>query len=209
MSKQRRTRAALTVAASMLAIPGFALAAAPAQAADAGGAAQSGSHGKVTAKTSLNVRELRTTASRPVGSLARGTTVDIGCQAKGEPIGDSTKWYRLGPKRWVTAEYVSLTGPAPERCDGSEPTGKVIADPSLTMREGPSTKTAARGTLAHGKKVELLCKVNGEVVGKNPRWYQLFNGNWVAARYVANLDWTPPACRSGSAVQSVTPDSVG
>lgn len=197
MRTHRRTRA-LAIAAAVLAVPGIALAAAPAQAATQGDialAAATGYHGRVVSDTGLHVRTMRTTASRVAGTLATGTVVTIGCKARGEPIDGNRLWYRLGARRWVTARYVANIGPAPAVCDGAEATGKVIARPALTMRDRPTTASPRRGSLGYGTVVEIICKVNGQSVGGNPRWYQLFNGNWVAARYVANIGFAPDSCR--------------
>lgn len=72
--------------------------------------------------------------------------------------------------------------------------GKIVAKPSLTIRTKPTTSSSARGTVKYGKQVSIVCKLNGKSVGGNKRWYQLTNGKWVPARYVANVGESPAWC---------------
>lgn len=107
-------------------------------------------------------------------------------------------WYKLGDGRWVTARYVSNVGSAPRFCgDGREYTGRVSASTSLSIRSGPNTANSRVSSAGRGQELPIVCKVDSQSVGGNTRWYQLTGdggGQWVAARYVANVGSAPPYC---------------
>lgn len=94
-------------------------------------------------------------------------------------------------------------GPAPfmEQADQSSAVvvhkGRVIAHPSLNVRETPNTKYAPIGSIPYGTIIDLVCKVNGESVEGNPRWYRLTGSKarYVAARWVENVNAAPGECR--------------
>ncbi|MCF6524675.1 SH3 domain-containing protein [Streptomyces sp. JJ36] len=75
--------------------------------------------------------------------------------------------------------------------------GKVIARTGLKVRTGPSQRHRVVGFLKHGQIVKIRCKVNGQVINGNPRWYKLANGNWMwaSARYIKNIGPAPHFCR--------------
>ncbi|KUL38828.1 hypothetical protein ADL22_16290 [Streptomyces sp. NRRL F-4489] len=75
--------------------------------------------------------------------------------------------------------------------------GRVIAKTGLVLRSGPGTGYRAVGSLPYGTVVTLVCKVNGQNVGGNPRWYKLDAGRpaWGAARYITTLGEAPAWCR--------------
>lgn len=74
--------------------------------------------------------------------------------------------------------------------------GKVIARTGLKIRSGPSQHHKWVGSLKHGQVVKIRCKVNGQWIDGNPRWYKLFNGNymWASARYIKNIGPAPHFC---------------
>ena len=151
--------------------------------------------GKVTA--TLNVRSAPTTAATDVGTLRSGTTISIQCKVFGPSVGGNTLWYKQSTGKWVTARYVANIGSAPRFCgDGHEYQGRV-AVAFLNVRSGPNTANATVSTAPQGTFLPLVCKVDSQVVGGNPRWYQLTGdsgGQWVAARYVSNVGSAPPTC---------------
>ncbi|SDD72832.1 hypothetical protein [Auraticoccus monumenti] len=77
--------------------------------------------------------------------------------------------------------------------------GRVIASGGLTVRSAPSTRSAAEGVVARGKVIPIECKVRGTVVDGNDIWYALppTTGEWVSARYVANVGAAPGWCAAG------------
>ncbi|EST38719.1 hypothetical protein N566_06060 [Streptomycetaceae bacterium MP113-05] len=74
--------------------------------------------------------------------------------------------------------------------------GKVIARTGLKVRTGPSQNYKWVGTLHYGEKVKIRCKVNGQWIDGNPRWYKLYDGNymWASARYIENVGPAPHFC---------------
>jgi uncharacterized protein YgiM (DUF1202 family) len=140
-----------------------------------------------------------TTIATKDTTYKKGQSVDIECKLNGPSVGGNPRWYFLvgggDDFQFLPARYVKNVGKAPKWCaDNLLWKGKVVAKPSLTMRAKPTTSSSAKGTVKYGKKVTIVCKLNGKSVGGNKRWYQLTNGKWVPARYVANVGDVPPYC---------------
>ncbi|MFY1678771.1 MULTISPECIES: SH3 domain-containing protein [unclassified Streptomyces] len=73
--------------------------------------------------------------------------------------------------------------------------GEVTAE-TLVFREGPSVASKAVGFASRGDFVRITCKVPGDEVAGNPRWYRLTDGTggWAAARYIENVGEEPRWC---------------
>lgn len=70
--------------------------------------------------------------------------------------------------------------------------GQVVSKLPLTVRAAATTASAALGSYPPGAIVHISCKVNGQTVDGNPRWYKLHDRTgWLAARYVVNLGTVP------------------
>jgi uncharacterized protein YraI len=180
------TAAGLGLAA---ALTGGLLAATPAHAAD-------GSEGTVTA-TSLTVRYGPTTASKSLGSIKKGEVIPLVCRLRGSSVDGNDSWYALPPtlNEWVSARYVDTGGTTPGLC-GTDARYKGRTTATLTKRTGPTTAASSAGHLAKGASVSIICKLPGQKVAGNNRWYYLTDGRWVAARYVANVGAAPGWCNS-------------
>lgn len=187
---RHRARKAALAAATAALIPLGMIATAP------GAQADTTYKGKVT--TSLNVRSAPTTASAKAGSLSRGQTITIRCKVFGPSVAGNSLWYKLSNGRWATARYISNIGAAPRFCgSGREYVGKVTSRTALAVRSGPSTRNAKVSSAPRGMELALVCKVDNQRIDGNPRWYQLTGdggGQWVSARYVANVGAAPPYC---------------
>lgn len=86
----------------------------------------------------------------------------------------------------------SPTSTAPAAVRAAYVDGRVVSNLPLTIRAAATTDSAALGSYAPGTIVHLSCKVNGQTVDGNPRWYRLYDrSGWLAARYVANLGTVP------------------
>ncbi|MFR9674202.1 SH3 domain-containing protein [Streptomyces sp. TR06-5] len=74
--------------------------------------------------------------------------------------------------------------------------GKVIARTGLKVRSGPSQHHKWVGSLKYGEVIKIRCKVNGQWIDGNPRWYKLYDGNymWASARYIKNIGAAPHYC---------------
>ena len=81
-------------------------------------------------------------------------------------------------KRSLARALVFLVGLASLSAISGEayaaPTGKVIANPSVVLRSGPSTSHAAQGTIPYGAQVEIHCTSRG---------------SWVTGEYGATNLW--------------------
>lgn len=70
--------------------------------------------------------------------------------------------------------------------------GKVVSSVALRIRAKATSDSTNLGSYAPGTIIHLKCKVNGQTVDGNPRWYKLSDRTgWVAARYVQNLGTVP------------------
>jgi hypothetical protein len=74
--------------------------------------------------------------------------------------------------------------------------GRVIARSGLLLRDAPTRNSRVVGWLPYGDIVHIRCKVNGDRVDGNPRWYLLSNGQWAwaSARYIVNIGAAPAWC---------------
>jgi uncharacterized protein YraI len=174
--------------------PALASAEAPTLALTSASAQAAATQGKIIAR-SLHVRKAPTAKSSTAGSLSRGQVVSLDCKVPGPSVDGNARWYKLSKGGWVTARYVDNVGAAPSWCGGTFK-GKVSAT-SLTIRTGPDTSNARVGTFKKGANVTIGCKVNGDTVGGNPRWYWVHisgRDGWVSARYVDNVGTIPTYC---------------
>ncbi len=193
MFKNRRFRAAALAIATVIAVPAVGFVATSANAETPSVSATY--KGKTIAQ--VNVRKYPTAAAKKIDSLKKGTTFEIQCKVNGPNVDGNRRWYLFERKGnpaygWVAARYVKNVGKAPQECKLGFPDSKVVAKPSVIMRTAPSTKAKSAGTLKYGAEFHTICKVNGTKVDGNPRWYQLFDGRWVPARYAKNINGLVP-----------------
>lgn len=84
--------------------------------------------------------------------------------------------------------------------------GRVIAKTGLNVRTGPSTHHRVVDVLPHGTVVKIRCKVNGQWIDGNPRWYKLADGRFAkgfsSARYIKNIGPAPHFCHKSNMVKS-------
>ncbi|MCK7626054.1 SH3 domain-containing protein [Streptomyces sp. RS10V-4] len=90
----------------------------------------------------------------------------------------------------------AAAGPPPSTGGHGPYHGRVIAKPGLVLRTGPGTGYRAVGSAPYGTVVTIVCKVNGQNVGGNPRWYKLDarRNTWGSARYISTLGAAPAWC---------------
>lgn len=70
--------------------------------------------------------------------------------------------------------------------------GKVTARHGVNIRQYPNTHSRILGSYPHHAIVKIKCKVRGEEVRGNDRWYKLaWRPGYVSARWVKNLDHIP------------------
>ncbi|MBU9713519.1 SH3 domain-containing protein [Evansella tamaricis] len=120
--------------------------------------------GEITA-TSLNVREQPNTSSRIIGSLSRGTSVELH-----EKTG---QWYKIRlNNRWgyIHGDYVKVVKSASANSGSIIGKGEVTAT-RLNVRDQASTNGRIVGSLNRGAKIDLYEKVG--------QWYKIkVNNNW-------------------------------
>lgn len=108
----------------------------------------------ITKSSSLNIRILPDKNSTKVGTLKKGTTVDI--------IGESGNWYKI-QNGYVSKDYISLVG--------NTTYGTVTAKSGLRIRKEKSTNSKILGSIPCGKKIEIL--------DRNEDWYKVSYNNIV------------------------------
>ncbi len=169
------------------ALTGGLIAATPAQAA--------GSYdGRVVAAT-LTVRYGPTTASPARGTVTKDQVIPLVCKLRGSTVDGNDIWYALPPtlNEWVSARYVQSIGAAPDWC-GTDARFRGKTTAALTKRTGPTAAATSAGTVVKGATLNIICKLPGQNVAGNDRWYHLTDGRWVAARYVTNVGTAPGWC---------------
>lgn len=112
----------------------------------------------VTKSTSLNVRILPDKNSTKVCSLKKGATVDI--------IGETGDWYKI-EGGYVSKDYISLVV--------NKTYGTIIAKSGLRIRSEKSTNSKILGTIAYGKKIEVL--------DRTCDWYKVSYNNIIGYCY--------------------------
>lgn len=74
--------------------------------------------------------------------------------------------------------------------------GRVVARPSLLLRDRPTRSSRVVGEVPYGTVVDIFCKTRGDSVDGNDRWYLLTDGTWAwgSARYIENIGAAPEWC---------------
>ncbi len=159
---------------------------------------------RVTAADGLVERGLPTSASGQRGRLVQGEVVPVVCQVAGsvvyrnddENAERSNVWYRVAAAHptWVSALYVEDIGAAPLYCGTGRTHAAKVTTGTLVRREAPTSRAAAHGAATRGDTVRAICKLHAQDVRGDDLWYNLPQGLWVSARYVADVGSAPPFC---------------
>jgi hypothetical protein len=138
--------------------------------------------GVITAKGGL-VGRLRPSTHAPANyTFEKGAEVSLDCRVRGTVVDGNPSWYLVGAEgdaNWVSARYVSVSGPAVQPCDPSDGTYGATAKSALKKRVGPTTADSSAGTYAKGKKFRVQCFTD-----EGQKWYFTDGGRWVSAKYV-------------------------
>lgn len=91
---------------------------------------------------------------------------------------------------------VAAAGPAVAASQdaANEYKGRVISKTVLRVRSAPNLTGAVVGFVNPGQTIIITCKVKGQWVDGNPRWYKISENRWVSARYVKNVGPAPKWC---------------
>ena len=107
-----------------------------------------------TSSSSLNIRNLPNKNSKKVGSLTKGTTVEI--------IGESGNWYKVH-NGYISKDYIKIVD------SNSKTYGIITAKSGLRIRKSKSTKSRILGVIPYNTKVEIL--------KKSGNWYKVVYNN--------------------------------
>ena len=125
---------------------------------------------KYVTASSLNVRSGPSTSSSILGSLSKGTSVQV--------ISESNGWAKIkynGSTGYVSNKYLSSNSPTTEST-----TTKYVTASSLNVRSGPSTSSSILGSLSKGTSVQVISESNG--------WAKIkYNGStgYVSSKYLS------------------------
>ena len=153
--------------------------------------------GYVISAGDLNVREEARATSRRLGTLPRGSKVQV--KASVQENGKDTGWYEIdynGKTAYVAAMYVGKTASGSQQTGTQQTgstafTGYVISLQDLNVRAEPKVSAPCLGRLSRGSKVEVKASVQEK--GRDTGWYEIsYDGKtaYVAAMYVGK---TAPA----------------
>ncbi|AQM60298.1 SH3 domain-containing protein [Clostridium baratii] len=125
--------------------------------------------------SSLNVRSGASTKNSVIGSLSRGSKVEI--------VSTSNGWHKIKFKNgygYVSADYIKVNGSSTSNNNSSvsERIGKVNAS-ALNVRSNPSIRNSVIGSLSRGSKVTVVSTSNG--------WHKIKYKNgygYVSAEYI-------------------------
>jgi len=145
---------------------------------------------RVTSSTALNVRSGPTSTSSLLGQLQPGSTVALVCQTRGQKVGSTPIWDRIG----TTGGYVSdlyVSTPSSTGFSGTLPycsyPGQVTSSSQVNTRSGPGTTYANLDRPLYGGALAwVACQKAGSLVGTSRVWNQLVDGRWVTDYYVSN-----------------------
>ncbi|MCX5399734.1 SH3 domain-containing protein [Streptomyces sp. NBC_00102] len=114
-----------------------------------------------------------------------------------DPVPDHGHW---GPATHGKPAVEPQVKPAGPQAQPAAPAvtyrGRVIARPSLLLRDRPTRSSRVVGEVPYGTIVDIFCKTRGDSVDGNDRWYLLTNGTWAwgSARYIENIGAAPAWC---------------
>ncbi len=144
---------------------------------------------RVTSTGPLNVRSGPSTATSVIGQLQPGSTVAVVCQARGQLVGSTRVWDRIGTGGYVSDRYVSTpstTGFSAGLPRCSYP-GQIRISTPVNTRSGPGTSYAILDQPLYGGALAYVaCQKSGSLVGTTRVWNQLVDGRWVTDYYVSN-----------------------
>ena len=137
--------------------------------------------GTVTSNSALNVRSGAGTSYSKLGSLAKGSTVEI--------VETKNGWHKIkygNGYGYVSAEYIKITTSSSSSSNSSNSSSTAVktgtvynASSGLNVRKGAGTSYASLGKLSNGTKVEIVSTSNG--------WHKIKYGSgygYVSASYI-------------------------
>ena len=136
---------------------------------------------KIVNTDSLNVRSGPSTSYSKLGTLSKGSKVEV--------ISESNGWSKIkynGKEAYVSSMYLSDNASNDNNAENDSNESleiKIVNTDSLNVRSGPSTSYSKLGTLSKGSKVEVISESNG--------WSKIkYNGKeaYVSSMYLSDVD---------------------
>lgn len=123
------------------------------------------------------LKNLKTSAVLAAGALTLSVLAAAPAVATDEPMGQNAPSAPTAPAAAAEAPHSF---------------GKVVAKTGVNIRKHPNTWSKILGGFSHGQVIRIDCKVKGENILGNDRWYKrAYKDGWVSARWVKNLDHVP------------------
>ena len=137
--------------------------------------------------TTLNVRSGAGTSYSVLGSLSKGTKVEV--------ISTTNGWSKIsynGSTGYVSSQYLS------DNTTSTNTTTKYVTATTLNVRSGAGTSYSVLGSLSKGTKVEVISTTNG--------WSKInYNGSigYVSSQYLSSLSTDSSTSTTSSSVNKV------
>jgi surface antigen/uncharacterized protein YraI len=140
------------------------------------------------ASPSLNVRSGPSTADPVVGSLPYHSSIMITCQTMGSTVGNSAVWDELSAGQYVSDYWVNTPNdgsysPGIAECGPSQ-TYLTTANPSMSVRSGPSAADSIVGSLAYHSSITIICQTTGASTDGSVIWDEIGAGRFASDEYV-------------------------
>jgi uncharacterized protein YraI len=147
-----------------------------------------------TATSNANLRSGPGTTFNRVGGVQSGQAVQVAA------CNDGCTWYQLDSGSWIFAELVAVQAAAApaaapaaaEQSAPAAPAGAKAAD-TANLRSGPGTGYARVGGVTAGQALNVTGRTEAA------DWYQLADGNWIAAFLVTGAPGDLPVANAPAA----------
>ena len=171
----------------------------------------------------LKMRASASLSGAITGSVRPGQRVAVACVTPAKTVRGSVRtsnlWAKLATQRYLPYAYLRAARAVP-RCTSAAQAEPVKAKPAVAyktgtvrstdgavqLRSGPTTFSAAKGSLASGRRVNLVCGVVGELVNGTVRsttqWNRTTTGLYISHAYVSTP--TLELCRDARNADPVT-----
>ncbi|HET6533748.1 MAG TPA: sporangiospore maturation cell wall hydrolase GsmA [Actinoplanes sp.] len=194
-----------------------------------GAANAAGTSATVRVAGTLKMRASASLSAQITGAVQGGARVTVNCVTPGTTVRGSIRtsnlWAKLATQRYVPWAYVRAVRPVP-RCPSAARAVPVKAKPSVAYKTGtvrskdgpvnlrtaPTAYSTIKGSLASGRRVNLVCGVVGDLVNGTVRsttqWNRTTTGLYISHAYVSTptLTLCPDARESTPVTNPTTPE---
>ncbi|GAA4664635.1 hypothetical protein GCM10023347_15810 [Streptomyces chumphonensis] len=132
------------------------------------------------------LKSMKTTVALTAGALA------LGVLGAAPALADEEQPQTSGTTQAAPEAAVEETADHTAEAASHVRWGKVVTWRGVNIRSKPTTHSKVLGAYPYHAKIKIACKVKGQNIDGNNRWYKLYDRKgWVTARYVKNLDYIP------------------